>query len=685
VAFVAAFAAAGVGLAIVGVRRVESHPGQPFVHMVRLGAAAALHILFYLLVWRGFAGRTRARAAATYLAASFAVLLAAGGPHRAAGLGILVAASAVLALIGDRIARLLLPEDSVSAGAALGFGIAAASVAGSFLAFIGAFQPGAIAAVFAAGTAWGVRGAGTAVRSLRLRLHDIEIGFWTAAGWEIAFLLAAVRIVHGLVPESGFDAVSRYLPYVKILWRFHALPDIPWQFPFILPQAGLAYAGLFGFAPMARRGAFLLAFGAAAALVLRRCRAGRGLALAATLVLVSCPVITAGARGLQPDVFGWLVVLLLAVTATDGASPGTARFGAACGALTALCWCAKYSTLGFAAPLVAWALWRARATGGWTGLGKASAGGVAGAAVVAGPWLFHVWRLARNPFFPLLSSLFPSPLWRMRIDRVWGVGFMFEKGWRGILLWPIDMTFHTNRYVEGPPGNFGFALLVFLLLAAVSIPVLGREEKVWLAAAVVGTALMWTRTPYLRYWLSGLWLAAPAVALGARRMAESRVGETAVAGTLLAVALVQVGENAVHSRTALEGRAVGIFLGRETERDAIGAMPGASALTRLEEIDSSWPKIWYTGIAAVGHSNVIPLMAERWELKFHVPPKETDALARYIDSAGCRYWVVANDPAGRHDFVGSGIPARYWNPSRIVLSDSFVTVYRMPPAEPSSR
>jgi hypothetical protein len=114
-------------------------------------------------------------------------------------------------------------------------------------------------------------------------------------------------------------------------------------------------------------------------------------------------------------------------------------------------------------------------------------------------------------------------------------------------------------------------------------------------------------------------------------------------------------------------------------------MPGASALTRLEEIDSSWPKIWYTGIAAVGHSNVIPLMAERWELKFHVPPKETEALARYIDSAGCRYWVVANDPAGRHDFVGSGIPARYWNPSRIVLSDSFVTVYRMPPAEPSSR
>ena len=47
--------------------------------------------------------------------------------------------------------------------------------------------------------------------------------------------------------------------------------------------------------------------------------------------------------------------------------------------------------------------------------------------------------------------------------------------------------------------------------------------------------------------------------------------------------------------------------------------------------------------------------------------------------------LVANDPAGRHEFVGSGIPARYWSPSRIVLSDSFVTVYRMPPSAPPIR
>ena len=682
-AFVAALAAAGAGLAILGVRRVESH-SYATVHTLRLAAAAALHILMYLLTWRVFGGRARLRAVAIYLAASSAVLLAAGGPRRAAGIGILLAASAVLALIGDRIARLVLPEDSVSAGIALGFGIAAASIAGSFLAVVGAFRPAAIAAVSAAGIAWGASGAGPAVRSLRLRFRNNEPDFWTAAGWEIAFLLAAVRIVHGIVPGSGFDAVSRYLPYVKILWHFHALPEIPWQFPFILPQAGLAYAGLFGFAPVAQRGAFLLAFGAAAALVARRCRAERGLALAATLVLVSCPVVTAGARGLQPDVFGWLAVLLLAVTATDGQFPGTVRFGAACGALAALCWCAKYSTLGFAVVLVGCALWRARAAGGWEAVGRASAGGVAGAAVVAGPWLFHAWRLARNPFFPLLSSLLPSPLWRMRIDRVWGGGFAFEKGWRGILLWPIDMTIHTNRYVESVPGGFGLALLVALLLAAVSIPALGRKETIWLAAAVLGTASMWIRTPYLRYWIPALWLAVPAVALGARRMAEGRVGRTAVAGALLAIAAVQVGENAVHSRTALEGRAVGIFLGRVTEAEAIGAMPGASALSRLGEIDPSWPKIWYTGIFAVGHAPVVPLMAERWELNFHVPPTDRGALVRYIDSAGCRYWVVGNDPRSRHEFAGSEIPARYWTPSRIVLSDSFVTVYRMPPADPPS-
>lgn len=682
VAFLAAVAAAAGGIALAGIRELAQHPEISLRHLVKLSSAAALHALLFGLVWR--MSSRRVRSAALYLAASAAALLAAAGPRLAAAAGVLLVAAALLARVGDRIARRLLPEESRSAGVNIGFGIAAASVAGSLLASFGAFRPWAVAALAALAVAASLPGAGTSIRALRARfaILEREADGWMAAGCEILFLFAVLRFVRGLAPESGADAITRYLPYVKLVGHFHRLPEIPWQFPFILPQAGLTYAAFFDFLPVAQRGAFLLAFAGTAALTFRRCRAGRGLALVTVLILASCPVVATAAHGLQPDAFGWLVLLVLAVTATDGSSPGTARFGAACGALAALCWCSKYSTLGFAAPLGIWALGRSRRAAGWAGVGRTSAGALAAAAVAGGPWLVHTWRLARNPFFPILSSLFPSPLWRMRIDRVWGGGFAFERGWRGALLWPIDMTFHTNRYIESAPGGLGLALLVFLAFTAVSFPLLDRTERIWLVAAGSGTALMWTQTPYIRYWVPALWLAVPAVAAGARRLSESRVGRTAVAGALLAIAAGQVGLGAFHSRSALEGRAWRIFLGRTPEAEALAKLPGVSALARLRQIDPSWPKIWWTQVPSVGHADVVPLMAEPWELSFHVPPKDREATYRYIDSAGCRYWIVRNDLRHPDYFSQMGIPQRYWNPADIVLRDELVTIYRMPAALP---
>jgi len=677
-AFLALAAAGAAGLTAESISLIVAHPEVSLRHFAKLSGGAAVHALAYALVWR--LSSRRGRAAALFLAVSAAVFLAVAGPGRAAAVGILAGAAVLLSLVGGRIARRLLPEASLSAGVSLGLGIAAASVAATLLAAFGSFRPWPLAATASLGVAWGLSGAGEAWRALRERIAALEreTDAWVAAGWEIVFLLAGLRLVHGLVPESGADAVSRYLPYVRMLGHFHRLPDVPWQFPFILPQAGLTYAAFFGFAPMAQRGAFLLAFGAAAALAVRRCRAGRELALATILIVASCPLIASAARGLQPDAFGWLAVLLLGVMSVEGAAPGTARFGAACGALAALCWCSKYSTLGFSAPLVAWALWRAGAAAGWKGLGKASVGGMAGAAVAGGPWLFHAWRLTGNPFFPMLSRLLPSPLWPMRIDVVWGTGFAFEKGWRGLLLWPIDMTFHTNRYVETAPGGLGLALLVFIVLGAVSLPILDRTERLWLGAAAFGTIAMWTRTPYLRYWIPAYWLAAPAVAAGARRLSATRVGRHWVAGTLLAIAAVQVGIGAFHSRSGFEGRAWRVFTGRTSEARVLAAMPGVSALARLRGIDDSWPKVWWTRAPATGHGDVIPLVGEPWEIAFHVPGKDREAFFRYVDSVGCRYWIVRNGQQDRQLFTGTGIAQRYWKEENVVVRDELVTIYRLP-------
>ena len=677
-AFLALIAAGAALLAMEAIRRLQAHPEVSLRHFAKVSAAGAVHMLVYALVWR--LSSRRVRATVLYLASSAAVFFAVAGPCRALSVGILVAAAAVLSLVGGRIARRLLPAGSLSLGVSLGFGIAAASVAATLLAAFEAFRPWPLAAIATLGIAWGLPGTGDAVRAFRARfaLLEREADGWTAAGWEIVFLFAGLRLVHGLTPETGSDAASRYLPYVKMLWHFHRLPDLPWQFPFILPQAGLTYAAFFGFAPAAQRGAFLLAFAAAAALAVRRCRASRELALGTILVLASCPIVAAAAHGLQPDAFGWMVVLLLGVMSVEGSTPGTVRFGAACGALAALCWSSKYSTLGFAAPLVAWALWRARADAGWKGLAKMSAGGMAGAAVAGAPWLFHTWRLTGNPFFPMLSRLLPSPLWRMRIDAVWGGGFVFEKGWRGLLLWPIDMTFHPDRYVETGPGGLGFLLLVFLALAVVSLPFLDRTERIWLGAAVFGTAMMWTRTPYLRYWFPAYWLAAPAAASGARRLSQSRLGRSVVVAALLAVAAGQVWLGAFHSRPALEGRDWRIFFRRTSEARALAVTPGLSALERLRAIDGSWPKIWWTRIPMVGHGNVIPLLGEPWELSFHVPDKDPEALFRYIDSVGCRYWIVRNGQQDRKLYTGTGIAPRYWKQENIVVRDKFATIYRLP-------
>ncbi len=266
----------------------------------------------------------------------------------------------------------------------------------------------------------------------------------------------------------------------------------------------------------------------------------------------------------------------------------------------------------------------------------------------------------------------------MRIDRAWAGGFAFEKGWRGLLLWPIDMTIHTTRFAEGHAGSFGLALLLILFFAAASLRKADRDERIWLAAGAAGTLLLWTKTPLARYWLPGLWLAVPAATRGAARVA-GRIGIHALAAVLVSIVALQTALSAFSSRSGLEGLPWAVYRGSMSEASDVARAPGASALARLSAIDRSWPKVWYTGLYAVGHADIVPIMGERWELAFHVPVQDRDELFRYVDTAGCRYWAVANALPDRAAFEALGIADRYWRSSRIVVRDDTATVYRIGP------
>ncbi|HET7452719.1 MAG TPA: hypothetical protein VFL12_08255, partial [Thermoanaerobaculia bacterium] len=332
----------------------------------------------------------------------------------------------------------------------------------------------------------------------------------------------------------------------------------------------------------------------------------------------------------------------------------------------------------FAVPFLLYALGRAAEAESWSkALAKATIGAGAGASIAGGPWLLHAWRESLNPFFPLATSLFPSPLWKVRLDSIWQQGFAFGKGLRSWLLLPIDMTIHTNRFAENKPGTFGLTFLAILFFSAVALGAASRTERVWLASAVAGTLLVWTQNPLVRYWMPALWLAVPAAARGAEATAR-RVGRRTIVAGLAGIVVLQVAIDAFPTKGDLEGRRWAVYTGRTSEAEFIGRMPGADALAGLARIDPTFPKVWYSGIFAVGHADVVPLVGERWELALHAPVGNRQALFRWIDSVGCRYWAVANALPDRAEFERIGVAERYWHDSDIVIRDATTTIYRMP-------
>jgi hypothetical protein len=231
--------------------------------------------------------------------------------------------------------------------------------------------------------------------------------------------------------------------------------------------------------------------------------------------------------------------------------------------------------------------------------------------------------------------------------------------------------------VEGLPGNFGLVLPVYLLLVAVSLKSATSSQRVWLASAILGTALVWTHTAYLRYWLPALWLLCPSAVNGARALCRSGAMRFVMLSALIIVVVAQVPMAMIHAWNDPEGWPWSLYTGRITETDYLKTMPGAGAILQLNAIDKSWPRFWYTGFQAVGHADGVPIGAQTFEFGYHVTP-DRESVRRYLGEPGCQYWAVREDMPSAQAFRQLGVADQWWRPENLVVTDGTVNVYRAP-------
>lgn len=101
--------------------------------------------------------------------------------------------------------------------------------------------------------------------------------------------------------------------------------------------------------------------------------------------------------------------------------------------------------------------------------------------------------LTGNPVFPFFNQIFQSPLYS--ISAFDNAIFHHNTGWR--LLY--DMTFHSERYIEGKPGAAGVAWLLLALPAALLLRRAGAPAGYFVIAIVLLFGGTFSQQTYLRY------------------------------------------------------------------------------------------------------------------------------------------------------------------------------------------
>ncbi len=648
----------------------------------KLLPVALIHVSALLLI--SLILKVKARGAFLYWGLSLAVLLVAGDAEHAVAFFALAAFGLMLAATGSGLTRILLPGDWRSWPVSLGFGILAVSFAGACLSAVHLFKWWIVLLLVLMALFLALRDETFSPAAFHQRWRRLS-SRWdlaTALALEGAFLVFVFIYVAASRPETSSDAMRFYWPYVKLLKHNSGFFDIPFQWPYIIPQAGLTYAGaLFLLAgPVAVRWSMTLAWVALVAIV-ARCRlepdSDGSVPLAVVLVLASCPILLGVTSSLMHDTFVCLATVMLALVCLHAEDPGSGRFWGAVGGAAGLAMTSKYSTVVYAVPLGFWALIRSIRAHGWKKTIRGLAIAIATCVLAASPWLWHAYRGSGNPVFPFLLKIFPSQLWPRGLGKMNLDNFRLPPGPRGWFLWPIDLTYHTDRFAEGYAGSLGLVLPMLLLLG---IPLLWKgtaTERVLVLSAAIGTTILWFQTAYIRYWLPGLWLLTWAAAPAAARLARSSQARFWVCAAALGISLLQLPFHMMTSWLDPKGWPWDYYTGKVSDDDYLNrGYPGFRRFRNLEALNRGWPRVWMTAYEAAGHLSVQPMDALLWELEMH-GAMDPRSKIKYLGSAGCTYWIVNRDSEDAKWLKVTGISPYYWDEKNLISSKGPAAVYRM--------
>lgn len=655
--------------------------------------AMTAHALLMTAVY--FLFKKNMRAVLLFWGISFLCLLAVSGWARGSSLLALIGLAVLLVVAGFSIANKLFYVPTINWGICLALGISMSSFLCSYLAWIHWLSFGVIGLLLLLPLIFLFffrQWKKTFLEWIRMEWEHFSLcwSYPQAMALEGFFLVLVYLIVASSTPEGSSDAIRFYWPYLKSLKHFHGFFDLPYQWSYVIPQAGLAYASAF-YLTLGEQGvrwAMMLAWIALSASVAFQIRKNSACGESAsapvtalTMIMASCPLVLTVTSSLMQDNFVCLMAVLLGVITLEGRVDRAWIFWISWGAFLGLCWCSKYTLIAYAAPLGLIALCRS-----WknNGLARTLAGmGLGGVSslMVAAPWLWRSYHQSGNPVFPFFKTYFSSAIWPNFAGTANLSNFKFAQGWQKWVLWPFDMTYHSNHYNEGYPGTIGLTLLVLL---AFSLPILVRgnwRNRLLLLVAVTGTLLLWQVTPYMRYWLPGLWLFTLAVSQGTAHWMSRRSWQLGLSLAAVIISLIHPLFSMAVRWGDTKGWPWNYYSNRISEVDYLDRVfPGTGQLRQKGWKSAGYPRVWFTGYEGVGHLDVMPLDSTIWEMEYH-GAQGLRSRIRYLGSTDCAYWFIDINAEHIRWYRALGLARYFWTDENLIATAGPVRVFRMASSE----
>ena len=383
---------------------------------------------------------------------------------------------------------------------------------------------------------------------------------WQSAAHEAPNVFAFAVLVVGLasaacwLPTVQFDDLAYHLGLPAQLSELHYYRmDVQSQVWALAPWSGdIAQALVQMLAGVESRGAvdaaWLLLICALTWNLTARLNAPTHVRCFAVALAASQPLTASLVGGMQAELPATAAVLALALSVVESERIPNVRsvltFALIAGFLLAL----KTGFIALIAASTVWFWWRCR--GQWTS--RLVVTGLIVLLLACGSSYTYAALITGDPFFPLFSDLFHARF---------PANVMINPQWNtpvGVSI-PWDLTFHTNRFIEGWNGAAGFSMLG--LLGAVIVALFSRSTRALAACAAFAFIAAIATVHYFRYAYPALMLFLPATVIAVAAHAPAR------AATILLSSLIVL--NLAYQSCAYWTLHVGGIKHRLIDRDSI--------------------------------------------------------------------------------------------------------------------